>query len=102
MSDIPSVLTPQEEPTPVIEPDQEPSVEPVAVSEPAPAPAPLLQPVVEQEPEKPIVNDMDTSLSVLEARCKRFGIPFDPEKHKPKVRAAGTQQSQQSNVSRKM
>lgn len=77
---------------------------PMAVQESAPAPAPvpnpepMVQPAQAQKPEKEIVNDVDTSLAVLEARCKRFGIPFDPEKHRPKARPVQAPQRQQNNV----
>ena len=75
---------------------------PMAVQESAPAPVPtpepMTQPAQEQKPEKEIVNDVDTSLAVLEARCKRFGIPFDPEKHRPKAQTAQAPQRQQNNV----
>lgn len=58
----------------------------------------MTQPAQEQKPEKEIVNDVDTSLAILEARCKRFGIPFDPEKHRPKAQTVQAPQRQQNNV----
>lgn len=41
------------------------------------------QPEQEQKPQEaaPASDAVDTSLAVLEARCKRFGIPFDPSKY---------------------
>ena len=59
-------------------------------------PVPVSTP--EQKPEKEIVNDVDTSLAILEARCKRFGIPFDPDKHRPKAQTVQAPQRQQNNV----
>lgn len=123
-ADASSVLVPQEasESMPLAEPEPEPepmavavSVSgsvadsglavdsvPMAVQESAPAPAPtsepMTQPLQEQKPEKEIVNDVDTSLAILEARCKRFGIPFDPEKHRPKAQTVQAPQRQQNNV----
>ncbi|CBK25483.2 uncharacterized protein [Blastocystis hominis] len=63
-------------------------------------PVPVSTP--EQKPEKEIVNDVDTSLAILEARCKRFGIPFDPEKHRPKAQTVQAPQRQQNNYSQKL
>ena len=67
---------------------------PMAVQESVPVPVST----PEQKPEKEIVNDVDTSLAILEARCKRFGIPFDPEKHRPKAQTVQAPQHQQNNV----
>ena len=67
---------------------------PMAVQESVPVPVST----PEQKPEKEIVNDVDTSLAILEARCKRFGIPFDPEKHRPKAQTVQAPQRQQNNV----
>ena len=67
---------------------------PMAVQESVPVPVST----PEQKPEKEIVNDVDTSLAILEARCKRFGIPFDPDKHRPKAQTVQAPQRQQNNV----
>lgn len=71
---------------------------PAPAPAPVPTPEPMTQPAQEQKPEKEIVNDVDTSLAILEARCKRFGIPFDPEKHRPKAQTVQAPQRQQNNV----
>ena len=127
-TDVSSVLVPQEvsESMPMAEPEPEPMAVagsgsgsgtgsgsvadsglaldsvPMPVPEsapvPAPTPEPMTQPAQEQKPEKEIVNDVDTSLAILEARCKRFGIPFDPEKHRPKAQTVQAPQRQQNTV----
>ena len=78
--------------------DSVPMPVPESAPVPAPTPEPMTQPAQEQKPEKEIVNDVDTSLAILEARCKRFGIPFDPEKHRPKAQTVQAPQRQQNTV----
>ena len=39
------------------------------------------------------IGGVDTSLAKLEARCKRFGIPFDPSKYVNKEARPTKQQS---------
>lgn len=42
----------------------------------------------QQTQQSAVVSDaVDTSLAVLEARCKRFGIPFDPSKYTKRTNA---------------
>lgn len=54
------------------------SVEPQQTEEPKPQQTPQ-----ESKPQQTATSTdaVDTSLAVLEARCKRFGIPFDPSKY---------------------
>ena len=54
------------------------SVEPQQTEEPKPQQIPQ-----ESKPQQTATSTdaVDTSLAVLEARCKRFGIPFDPSKY---------------------
>ena len=59
-------------------------------------------PVIPEEPVKEsqyIPNNVDTTLSVLEARCRRFGIPFDAAKYTMQKPSAG-QNTQRGSVAK--
>ena len=59
-------------------------------------------PVIPEEPVKEsqyIPNNVDTTLSVLEARCKRFGIPFNADKYTMQKPSAG-QNTQRGSVAK--
>lgn len=112
LSEPEPVSTPASESTPVPIPvstsmsvpvtNSEPVMQPVAMQESASASKPMAQSAQQQQPEKEIVNDVDTSLAVLEARCKRFGLPFDPAKYRSKAQTPAKSQPQQNNVSGKL
>ena len=54
---------------------------------------------ITQKSEMPSMNNVDTTLSVLEARCKRFGIPFDAAKYTMQKPSAG-QNTQRGSVAK--
>ena len=59
-------------------------------------------PLVPEEPAKEsqcIPNNVDMTLSVLEARCKRFGIPFNAAKYSVQKPSAG-QNTQKGSVAK--